>query len=733
MMFRSVCASLAALGVLQARPPVADFVETYCIDCHGDGIIKGGLDLGAIIEADPAKHWETWEHAILRMDTRQMPPPKKDRPSSREYDEMLEGLTSYLDSLAERKPQLGKVPAMRRLTRTEYQNAIRDLLGVTVDVGELLPKDESSHGFDNITVGELSPTLLNRYLGAAKKIARIAVGSSFDSPDLRVVRVSADRSQKEHVEGLPPGTRGGVLFEHPFPVDGEYEFEIRLARDRNEEVEGLIGGKHEIELLVDGEPVKSFIVERPGNRNHNKVDAHLKVRVLIPAGNHKVGVTFPKKPTSLLETKRQPYHAEFNFHRHPRQAPAIFQVSLTGPFNAKNFEPRFELKDLPVLMRLAYRREITRRDLKAIKPFVDQSLEMAVAAILVSPRFLFRVENDPVSVKSGGIYRLPNDQLATRLSFFLWSSLPDQELLDADLSKSDAFEKQVRRMLADSRSESLTTNFSNQWLQLRNLDGVTPDLRIFPDFDDNLRQSFKRETELLFQTVLKEGRKASDLIGADFTFLNERLAKHYGIPHIFGSRFRRVELDPSMKRGGLLRQGSILTVTSYANRTSPVIRGNWVLENILGTPAPPPPPEVPALDDVVVADDLPMREKLAAHSQDQSCATCHKLMDPPGFALEEYDAVGRFITGKVDAAGGLPDGRTFTGVDTLEEALLERPDLFARTISEKMLAYALGRGVEYFDAPALREIVRKAAPEYRLSDLMLGITQSTPFTHRQKP
>jgi hypothetical protein len=328
---------------------------------------------------------------------------------------------------------------------------------------------------------------------------------------------------------------------------------------------------------------------------------------------------------------------------------------------------------------------------------------------------------------------LPNDQLATRLSFFLWSSLPDQELLDADLSKPDAFEKQVRRMLADSRSESLTTNFSNQWLQLRNLDGVTPDLRIFPDFDDNLRQSFKRETELLFQTVLKEGRKASDLIGADFTFLNERLAKHYGIPHIFGSRFRRVELDPSMKRGGLLRQGSILTVTSYANRTSPVIRGNWVLENILGTPAPPPPPEVPALDDVVVADDLPMREKLAAHSQDQSCATCHKLMDPPGFALEEYDAVGRFITGKVDAAGGLPDGRTFTGVDPLEEALLERPDLFARTISEKMLTYALGRGVEYFDAPALREIVRKAAPEYRLSDLMLGITQSTPFTHRQKP
>ncbi|MEN8866215.1 MAG: DUF1592 domain-containing protein [Akkermansiaceae bacterium] len=733
MIFRLVFVSSIALGTLQAKPLVADFVETYCIDCHGDGTTKGGLDLGKIVDADPAKNWKTWEHAILRMNSRQMPPPNKDRPSSREYDEMLSGLTEYLDGISKSKPQLGRVPAMRRLTRTEYQNAIRDLLGVSVEVEEMLPKDESSHGFDNITVGELSPTLLNRYLGAAKKIARIAVGSSYDSPDLRVVRIPADRSQKEHVEGLPLGTRGGVLFEHTFAVAGEYEFEIRLARDRNEEVEGLIGGRHEIELLVDGERVKSFTVERPKNRNHNDVDAHLKVRIMVPEGNHKVGVTFPKKSTSILETKRQPYHAEFNFHRHPRQAPAIFQVSLTGPFNAKNARSRFEEKDLSGLMQLAYRREITAKDWKAIEPFAEQGLEMAVAAILVSPRFLFRVENDPESIKRGEVYLLPNHQLATRLSFFLWSSLPDLELLNADLSKSDVFEKQVRRMLADPRAESLATNFANQWLQLRNLDGVMPDLRLFPDFDDNLRQSFKRETELLFQTVLQDNRKVSDLIGADFTFLNERLATHYGIPHIYGSRFRRVDLDSSIKRGGLLRQGSILTVTSYANRTSPVIRGNWVLENILGTPAPPPPPETPTLDDVVVADDLPFREKLAAHSQDKSCASCHKLMDPPGFALEEYDAVGRFITGDVDAAGGLPDGRTFTGVDPLEEALLERPDLFARTISEKMLTYALGRGVEYFDAPALREIVNKAAPEYRLSELILGITQSVPFTHRQKP
>lgn len=723
----------ASASLLRAAPAVGDFVETHCIDCHGDGITKGGLDLGAIVEADPEKHWETWEHAILRMDTRQMPPPKNERPSAGEYEKTLAALRGYLDEFAHSNPKLGKVPAMRRLTRTEYQNSIRDLLGVSVDVAEMLPKDESSHGFDNITVGELSPTLLNRYIGAARKIARIALGSSYESPDLRVVRVPTDRSQKEHVQGLPLGTRGGVLFEHTFPVAGDYDFEIRLSRDRNGEVEGLIGGAHEIELLIDGEPLKSFSVVRPKNRNHNDVDAHLNVRLQVPAGNRKIGVTFPKQPTSLLETKRQPYDAQFNFHRHPRQAPAIFQVSVTGPFQGRDSSPRFTEDDLPRLMQLAYRRPITDKDRAALAPFLAEGMEMAVAAILVSPRFLFRVENDPGDLLAGEIYRLPNPQLATRLSFFLWSSLPDEELLSANLADVAVLEKQVRRMLADQRSEALVTNFANQWLQLRNLDAMTPDLRLFPDFDDNLRQSFKRETELLFATVLKEDRKTSDLIGADFTFLNERLARHYGIPHIYGSRFRRVELDSAMKRGGLLRQGSILTVTSYANRTSPVIRGNWVLENILGTPAPPPPPEIPALGDVVVADGLPMRQRLAAHSQDKSCATCHKLMDPPGFALEEYDAVGRFVTGEVDAVGGLPDGRTFVGVDPLEEALLERPDLFARTVSEKMLTYALGRGVEYYDAPALREIVRKAAPEYRLTDLILGITQSQPFTHRQKP
>ena len=729
--FLSGLLALASVGGLCAAPMVGDFVENYCVDCHGDGMRKGGLDLGEIVDADLRENWAIWEHAVLRMETRQMPPPKKDRPSEAEYEGMVKEVTDYLDALALENPKLGKVPAMRRLTRTEYENSVRDLLGVSVDVAEMLPKDESSHGFDNVTVGELSPTLLSRYLGAARKIARVAVGSSHESPDLRVVRVPADQSQKEHVEGLPLGTRGGVLFEHTFPVAGEYEFEIRLTRDRNEQVEGLLRKEYELELLVDGEAAKTFTVKKPKNRNHNEVDAHLKVRVMVPAGNHEVGVTFPKQATSLLETKRQPYQAEFNFHRHPRQAPAIFQVSVTGPFDAEAAEPRLKEKDLLLLMRRAYRKEITAKEYEAIRPFIEEGMEMAVAAILVSPRFLFRVEREPDWVLSGDVFRLSRYELATRLSFFLWSSLPDHELLSADLWEADVYEEQVRRMLADPRSESLVTNFANQWLQLRNLDGVSPDLRLFPDFDDNLRQSFKRETELLFQAVLVENRKVTDLLEADFTFLNERLAKHYEIPHIYGSRFRRVELDDTMRRGGLLRQGSILTVTSYANRTSPVIRGNWVLENILGTPAPPPPPETPSLD-VVVADGLPMRERLAAHSQDRSCATCHNLMDPPGFALEEYDAVGRFLTGEVDAVGGLPDGRRFTGVDPLEEALVERPELFARTVSEKLLTYAIGRGVEYFDAPALRKVVREAAPEYRLSELILGITKSEPFTHRQK-
>lgn len=745
MIIRSafIAAALALPASLQAIPGLSDFVENHCVDCHGDGIEKGGLDLGILLKDEPGDHWETWEHALLRLETRQMPPPDKDRPDEAEYQKMISEFEEYFDSLVSRNPNPGTVPTIRRLTRTEYQNAIRDLLKVNLDVTELLPKDESSHGFDNITVGTLSPTLLNRYVGVAQKVARIAVGQPLESPELRVVRVPADQSQNERLVGLPFGTRGGVLFDHPFPVTAEYDFEIRLTRDRDEQVEGLTGGKHEVEILIDGESASRFEIPRPKGRDHSKVDAHLKARLKVPAGAHQVAVTFVKKPDSILETKRQPYDAQYNVHRHPRQAPAVFQVTINGPHGEQSttetasrkaiFQSDSPESDLRRIMRLAYRRPVTDEEVAAIMPFHEQGMEMAVAAILVSPRFLFRIESDPADLPSGEVYQLDDDALASRLSFFLWSSLPDDELLTAKLSDPVVLEAQVRRMLADPRSESLVTNFANQWLHLRNLDSASPDLRLFPDFDDNLRQSFKRETELFFGSILKNDRPVEELLRADYTFLNERLAKHYGIPHIYGSDFRRVDLDASSHRGGLFRQGSILTVTSYGTRTSPVIRGNWILENILGTPAPPPPPNIPSLDDVVVDASLPMRDKLAAHREKASCAGCHNLMDPVGFALEEYDAVGRWITGNVDASGGLPDGQKFTGVTGLEAGLLKRPDLFARTLTEKMLTYALGRGVEHFDGPAIRGIVDQAAPNnFRLSDLIIGIAKSTPFTHRKK-
>jgi hypothetical protein len=504
------------------------------------------------------------------------------------------------------------------------------------------------------------------------------------------------------------------------------------------------------------------------------VDANLRKRIRVERGVRKLGVAFVDRGSSLLETKRKPYDAQFNMHRHPRQGPAVFQVSISGPHQESTAgagQPGSSkldrvLVDMPDsgedeeagageilgrLMRLAYRRPLEDGELEVAMAFYREGraegdfrsgIEAAVSAILVSPRFLLRIERDPPGAESGTVHRLDDLALASRLSFFLWSSIPDDELLtvaeQGGLGDPEVLEKQVRRMLADPRAESMVTNFADQWLHLRNLDSVSPDLRLFPDFDDNLRHAFKRETELFFQNIMDEDRSVLDLLKADYTYLNERLAKHYGIPHVKGSRFRKVELDADSKRGGLLRHGSILAVTSYANRTSPVIRGNWILENILGTPTPPPPPDVPSLDNEVISASLPMRERLAAHREKKSCAVCHVLMDPPGFSLEHYDAVGRWRTRDgelaVDARGGLPDGTEFTGVEGLEQGLLARPGVFARTVTEKLLTYAVGRGVEGHDAPAIRKIVAQAADsDYRFSELVLGITRSVPFTMRKTP
>ena len=751
-------------------------VNQYCLACHNDRLQTGGLALESINEQKLSENWETWEKVVRKLRARQMPPPGRRRPEEATYQAALASLEASLDRLAVATPNPGRTDTFRRLNRTEYHNAIRDLLALDVDVASLLPTDSASYGFDNVTVGNLAPTLLERYVAAAEKISRLAVGRPTRAVGGATVRMPPDQTQEKYVEGLPVGTRGGAVVPYNFPVNGEYEIKIRLARDRNEHVEGL-RERHEVELLLDRERVHLFTVEPPPlSEAHallyqpaqQNLDDHLKIRVPVTAGPHKIGVTFPAKPWVLLETERQPYETHFNYYRHPRVQPALYSVSIVGPyfpagsadtpsrrkvFVCKPAEPAEEddcaRQILANLMRKAYRRPVTDEDLQ--RPFelfsaeraedgFEAGVEMAVAAVLVSPEFLFRIEQDPPGLEPGTPYRISDVELASRLSSFLWSSIPDDELLDlatqGELSEPATLERQARRMLSDPRSVNLVSNFAAQWLHLRNLEAIKPDKRMFPDFDDNLRQSFRRETELFFEDVIREDRSVLDLLQADYTFLNERLAKHYGIPHVYGSRFRRVSFEEEGGRGGLLRHGSILAVTSFATRTSPVVRGNWILANILGVPPPPAPPDVPDLPAKAGGKDLSMRERLSEHRDNPACAGCHKLMDPIGFALENYDAVGRWRDLEaglaIDASGELFDGSHFDGVAELEEALLGRPELFLTTLTEKLLVFATGRGVEYYDGPAIRNILREAQGEdYRFSSLILGIIKSAPFQMRR--
>jgi hypothetical protein len=753
MGLRSLLLIFAGLLIAScALSSVPEVVSQHCAACHNPEKKKGELDLESILLDDASKHPQIWEKAVKRMRARQMPPADRKRPDEETYKVVLSEIEGSLDRLPVNP---GRTETFRRLTRTEYQNAIRDLLALEIDGAALLPKDEEGHGFDNVTVGTLSPALLNRYIAAAEKISALAVGGP-----RRVggdtFRLPPDRTQEEHVEGLPVGTRGGTLINYYFPQDAEYEFQLRLTRDRNEEVEGLYE-LHEMELLVDGQLIKSFTVAPRRDKNHELVDKHLQFRGSVTAGPHQVGVTFVKNPSSLLETRREPYKARFNMHRHPRLGPAIYQVSINGPYDPKGPgdtpsrrrvfgpDPKKAKAEtvLSGLMRRAFRRPISAEDL--IKPMeffrtekeFETGIQSALSAILVSPEFLFRVEQDQAGK---GVYPVSDFELASRLSFFLWSSIPDDELLAVaergELGKSDVLEAQVKRMLADSRASALVSNFGGQWLYLRNLESFTPDLRLFPDFDDNLRQAFREETERFFETVVREDRSVLELLKADYTYLNERLAKHYGVPHVYGNRFRRV--STSGERGGLLRHGSVLAVTSYATRTSPVIRGKWILSNLLGTPPPPPLPDVPALKDNTIAANLSVRERLAEHRANAACATCHDVMDPVGFSLENYDALGRWRTleeGKpVDCSGGLPDGSRFSGIDGLEQGLLNRPDVFVSTLAEKLLIFGLGRGIEYYDGPAIRKIVRDAQKDnYLFSSIIVGIAKSTPFTMRKAP
>jgi mono/diheme cytochrome c family protein len=767
----------------QTAPPSStaahlSLIDQYCVTCHDEAEKKGGLALDSVAAEDVSRNPDVWEKVVRKLRARQMPPVgRKERPDEAAYDAVIASLETSLDRAAAAKANPGRTATIRRLTRTEYQNAIRDLLALDVDVASLLPADESSYGFDNVTVGDLSPTLLDRYVSAAEKISQLAVGRPSRSPGGDTIRIRPDLTQEEHLEGLPVGTRGGALIRYAFPLDGEYDIQIRLMRDRDEHVEGLTEA-HDLELLLDRERVQVFTVKPPQREagssgdqsNHENIDRHLKIRVAVTAGTHALGVAFLKKPSVLLETARQPYQAHFNFYRHPRVQPAIYSISIVGPYASSgpgetpsrrrifvspaNPSPNPKDEDgaarriLTALMRRAYRRPVTAADLRSplalyrearAEGDFEAGIEMALSAVLVSPEFLFRVEPDPAGVPPNTVYRVSDLELASRLSFFLWSSIPDDELLDVaiagKLRQPAVLQRQVTRMLADSRSRALVTNFAAQWLHLRNLASITPDMRLFPDFDDNLRQAFRQETELFFDSILREDRSVLDLLRANYTFVNERLAKHYGIPHVYGSHFRRIALDNNSERGGLLRQGSILTVTSYATRTSPVVRGKWILDNLLGVPPPPPLPDVPALKDNTVDGNLSGRKRLAEHRSNPTCAACHNLIDPIGLSLEKFDAVGRrrSVEGgtPIDASGSFPDGSRFADVDGLEAALLRRPELFVGAFTEKLLTYASGRGVEYYDAPAVRTIVRQArSQDFHISSIVLGVVNSQPFQMR---
>jgi mono/diheme cytochrome c family protein len=785
------CAAVFAMAVSYAaamgKPPAPSSgpavsaaraaVERYCLACHNDEDEKGGLSFEGMNVDEVGEDVVTWEKAVRKLRIRAMPPHGSDkpRPDDATYDALVAYLETSLDRVARKRPNPGRPATFHRLNRTEYQNAVRDLLALDIDGASMLPNDDASHGFDNVNVGELSPTLLDRYVSTARKVSRLAVGTPVRTPGAHTVVLPLDLTQNDHLdEALPIGTRGGTLFQHTFPQDGDYLFQVRLTRDRDDRIEGVTEPVH-LELSLDGERLQLFTLTPPAKAEGQSgpyasqdvdLEAGLKGRFPVKAGPHTVTVAFLKTPSVLSEVARQPFHADYN----GRNMAAVFSVSVAGPFDPRAGgdtpsrrrifvcrarttaeEPGCARTILSQLSRRAYRRPVTETEVQDLLAFYQEGradgsdfetgIEMALRALLVSPNFLFRIERDPAGIPPKTPYRLGDLELASRLSFFLWSSIPDDQLLDVAargaLRQPATLERQVRRMLDDPRSNALVSNFAGQWLHLRNLSASTPDPRLFPDFDDNLRRAFRRETELLFESVKNEDRSVLDLLRANYTFVNERLAKHYGIPNVYGSHFRRVTLPPDSPRAGLLGHASILTVTSYADRTSPVQRGKWILENILGFSPPPPPPDIPPLKEKSDSGGvLTMRQRIAQHREDPACAGCHNLMDPIGLSTENFDAVGRWRTREgnvpVDASGGLPDGSTFDGIAGLRNALLRRPELFVSTATEKLLTYATGRGLGGFDAPAVRAITRDArANDYRFSSLVLGVVNSAPFQMRR--
>ena len=750
-----------------------ELVQQYCVVCHNDTIRTANLSLQNLDLTEVSQDAEIWEKVIRKLRAGMMPPPGMPRPSLAEYNGIRDWLENKIDGQAERIPG---TKVLHRLNRTEYANVIRDLLDLEIDPTMFLPADDSSRGFDNIAGSlTISPTLLETYVTAATKISRMAVGY-WNSPTESVYINRTDSSQNMQLESMPFGTRGGMAVTHVFPADGDYTFTVRNLGV------GTYIPNEQFELSIDSDRVHSWIYTGMGANAgmDSAADGQLEVTLPVKAGTRLVGATFVAtnyRPSLDVAQHFDRKSLENGRVHELSNYPIIGALRIEGPFNSIrpvdsqsmrrvfSCRPSSALEEGPcaeeiltTLARRAYRRPPSSEDLETLMAFYDEGreigtfddgIEMALRRLLASPQFLIRVERESAEWLPGQPYRISDLELASRLSFFLWSSIPDDELLgvaaEGRLSDPVVLQQQVERMLADPRSQSLVKNFAQQWLYLRNLETTAPSQTEFPDWDDELRQGFARETELLFETIMRENLSVLEMLTADFTFLNERLARHYGIPNIYGSRFRRVELGPELDyRRGVLGHGSFLSTTWVQNyRTSPVKRGVWVLENILGTPPPEPPPNVPALEETEAEGagrTLTLREQMTRHRTEEPCASCHKLMDPIGFALENFNADAQWRThdggdegNLIDATVELFDGTQVNGPSELRAALLKYSPQFARMVTEKMMTYALGRGVEYFDMPVVRSIVREAEKEeYSFSSILMGIVNSDPFQMRTK-
>jgi mono/diheme cytochrome c family protein len=772
----------AAPARAAAAPAPADqraLVDKYCVSCHSDRTKTAGLSLerGSITGIE--SHPDVWEKVIRKVRAGMMPPPGMPAPDPESRRTLVSWLETTLDQSARTSPDPGR-PLVHRLNRAEYENAVRDVLALEVDAATLLPPDDSSSGFDNnADVLGVSPVLLESYLTAAERVSALALGDPNTPPTGELFRVKQDESQDRHVPGLPLGTVGGLLIERTLPLDGEYQFQVRLFRTNLGTMRGL-EYEQQLEISVDGTRVHlasfggnkeiSDSSENPTTTGDN-VDGRFTARVPLKAGPHKIAVAFLQKPQALNTRRLQNYVRSSSDTIDFSGYPHIDEIILSGPFNATGSgdtpsrrrilvcrpatvaeEEPCARRILSTLARRAYRGDVTAADTDALLTFFrrgrqdggrfEAGLDLALRRMLASPKFVFRVERDPQGAAPGRPYQLRDLELASRLSFFLWSTVPDDELLDlaaaGRLSQPATLERQVRRMLASPKAQAIADNFGGQWLQLRNLRNKQPNSHEYPDFDDNLRVALQTETEMFFSSVLREDRSILELMTADYTFLNERLARHYGIPGIYGSHFRRVTLTDETRRG-LLGKGAILMVTSHAHRTSPVLRGKWVLENVLGAPPPPPPDVVPPFDEEAgAAKPKSVRERMENHRRNPACASCHRMIDPAGLALENFDGVGAWRTRDggtrgtpVDASGQLVDGTNINGVIELRQALLRQPDTFVRTVTEKLMVYALGRGLTGTDMPAVRTVVREASRDnYRFSSLILGIVRSVPFRMR---